>query len=80
MGGKADFAGDRLKAIDLSSTSVSDAQLSYLSGLTNLEKLDLQVTQVGDLGLKALEILAASRISISVKPPSLTPAWRSWPE
>ena len=41
----------RLKAIDLSSTSVSDAQLSHLSGLTGLEKLDLQVTQVGDLGL-----------------------------
>ena len=55
MGGSADFAGERLKAIDLSSTSVSDAQLSYLSGLTRLEKLDLQVTQVGDLGLAALE-------------------------
>ena len=38
-----------LKAVDLSSTSISDAQLSYLSGLTGLEKLNLEVTQVGDL-------------------------------
>ena len=65
MGGKADFAGDRLKAIDLSSTSVSDAQLSFLSGLTNLEKLDLQVTQVGDLGLKALANLTGLKRSQS---------------
>ena len=31
MGGTADFAGAHLKAVDLSSTSISDAQLSFLS-------------------------------------------------
>ena len=54
MGGTADFAGARLKAVDLSSTSISDAQLSFLSGLTGLEKLNLEVTQIGDLGLASL--------------------------
>ena len=51
MGGRRSSPETRLKAVDLSSTSVSDAQLSHLSGLTGLEKLDLQVTQIGDLGL-----------------------------
>src|SRR3954451_7125227 len=37
MGGTADFAGAVLKAVDLSSTSISDAQLSFLSRLTALE-------------------------------------------
>src|SRR5205823_808951 len=55
MGGVTTFAGEKLQAIDLSSTSVSDAQLSYLSGLAGLENLNLEVTQVGDLGLAALE-------------------------
>src|SRR6185295_13580343 len=57
MGGVADFDTDRLTRIDLSSTSVSDAQLSHLSELTSLEKLNLEVTQIGDLGLAALEHL-----------------------
>src|SRR5205807_9494256 len=57
MGGSAEMDGERLKAIDLSSTSVSDAQLSHLSGLTGLEKLSLEVTQVGDLGIASLEHL-----------------------
>ena len=41
MGGHAEFSGGRLTAIDLSSTPVSDAQLSHLAGLSGLEKLDL---------------------------------------
>ena len=55
MGGKVEFSGDRLIAVDLSSTPVSDGQLSHLAGLSGLEKLNLAVTQVGDLGLHAIE-------------------------
>ena len=61
MGGTADFAGAQLKAVDLSSTSISDAQLSFLSKLTGLEKLNLEVTQIGDLGLASLTGLTGLR-------------------
>ena len=57
LGGKADLTDGQLKAIDFSSTQVSDAQLSHLASLSALEKLDLQVTQVGDLGLTSLQKL-----------------------
>ncbi|MGH9660437.1 MAG: leucine-rich repeat domain-containing protein, partial [Bryobacteraceae bacterium] len=59
MGGATEFAADRLQTIRLSSTSVSDEQLSHLLGLTSLEKLDLSITQIGDLGLRALEGLTS---------------------
>ena len=55
LGGATESDGGRLKGIDLSYTSVSDAQLSHLSGLTGLERLSLEVTQVGDLGMAALQ-------------------------
>ena len=61
IGGATAFAGERLRMIDLSSTAVSDPQLSYLSGLNGLETLDLHVTQIGDLGLAALEHLTSLR-------------------
>jgi Leucine-rich repeat (LRR) protein len=78
MGGVSVFAGDRLRKIDLSSTAISDPQLSYLSGLNALEILDLHVTQIGDLGLAALEHLTSLKNSISVKPQFPTPDWPSW--
>ncbi|MGH9719850.1 MAG: leucine-rich repeat domain-containing protein, partial [Bryobacteraceae bacterium] len=58
MGGAAEFSGGRLKSVNLSSTSVSDAQLEHVAKLTGLEKLELEATQIGDLGLAALQSLA----------------------
>lgn len=46
MGGSTEFAGERLKAVSLSSTSVSDAQLSFLAGLTGLEKLSSRLPRL----------------------------------
>ena len=61
LGGTAALTAGRLQAVDLSSTSVSDAQLSYLSGLAGLEKLNLDATQIGDLGLASIEHLNGLR-------------------
>jgi Leucine-rich repeat (LRR) protein len=57
LGGKAEFKDGKLRAVSLVSTSISDAQLEYLSGLGNLETLNLQATETGDLGLSALKSL-----------------------
>ena len=59
LGGATTFAGNRLRSVDLSSSPITDAQLSYLSGLTGLESLNLSVTQIGDMGLASLEHLTA---------------------
>jgi Leucine-rich repeat (LRR) protein len=57
IGGQAEFSGARLRAIDLSSSTISDAQLSHLSGLSGLEALNLEITQIGDLGLASIKNL-----------------------
>ena len=54
LGGTAEFAGERCKAIDLSSTPSAMRSCRICRGLTGLEKLNLEVTQVGDLGLAAI--------------------------
>lgn len=55
LGGKTESAGGHVVAINLSSTSISDAQLASLANLKSLERLDLGVTQVSDLGLSSIE-------------------------
>jgi len=57
---------------------VSDPQLSYLSGLSRLETLDLHTTQVGDLGLAALEHLTGLKELDLSQTTFPTPDWRSW--
>src|SRR5262249_12286687 len=55
LGGSVENSGGQLRAISLSATGVSDADLSYLASLTRLEKLDLEATEISDLGLDALK-------------------------
>ena len=61
LGGRADFEGDHVVAVNLASTPISDTQISYLSNLQNLAKLELQVTQISDAGLSALGPLGGLR-------------------
>ena len=48
-----------LQALNLSHTGVSDADLGYLEGLTNLEILSLEQTKITGAGLAHLENMAA---------------------
>ncbi|HWE00427.1 MAG TPA: hypothetical protein VG345_15355, partial [Bryobacteraceae bacterium] len=61
LGGTTEIAGGHVTAANLSATPVSDAQLQNLAHLPHLEKLDLHVTQVGDLGLSAVRQIAGLR-------------------
>lgn len=61
LGGTAKLTDGHVTAVNLSATPISDAQISSLAGLHHLENLDLQVTQVGDLGLAGLISFAASK-------------------
>ena len=54
-GGRDRRASARLEILDLSSSSVTDAGLAHLDGLSGLESLYLSDTQVGDAGLAHLE-------------------------
>src|ERR1035438_9417104 len=57
LGGKAEFKDGELRSVSFASTRVGDAQLDYLSGLSTLETLDLEATETGDLGLRAVKSL-----------------------
>ena len=45
-----------LVAVSLASTKVADTQLSVLSGLAGLEILNLDATQIGDSGIRSLDV------------------------
>jgi 8-oxo-dGTP pyrophosphatase MutT (NUDIX family) len=62
IGGKVEIAGGRVRAVDLSTTPVSDEQMAFLTQLSGLERLDLQATQVGDLGAAAVAGLTGLRV------------------
>jgi Leucine-rich repeat (LRR) protein len=47
------------KALDISSTRVTDAGVEHLKGLPLLKELDLSHTQVGDAGFAVLKTLTA---------------------
>ncbi len=51
MGGRSSLEAGKIRSVDLSRTSVSDAQLAYLSGLTAVTRLRLNTTEVGDGGM-----------------------------
>lgn len=57
-----DHGSRRLRSIDLATTPVSDAQLAFLAKVPELEQLNLQATQIGDLGLQSLETLPRLRV------------------
>lgn len=52
---------DDLQWIDLSRTTVADADLANLANLSLLRRLDLHGTSIGDAGLRALKPLTALR-------------------
>jgi hypothetical protein len=62
LGGQAEFAGDRLRAISLASTGIGDARLAHLASLSSLESLDLEAAEIGDLGLESLKGLVALKV------------------
>jgi hypothetical protein len=51
----------KVRSLDLSSTVVTDESLEQLTGLTSLEELLLNGTEVGDAGVKHLEGLSGLR-------------------
>ena len=57
LGGTATLDSGRLTEISLASTSLTDAHLEHLRHLKALRKLDLQVTEIGDLGAASLSAL-----------------------
>src|SRR5262249_22594288 len=52
LGGKPGFAGGKLKSVSLATVRVGDAQLAALAAATGIEKLSLEATEAGDLGLQ----------------------------
>ena len=54
MGGATTVEAGQLKSISLANTSVTDGLLANLRALPNLQKLDLQFTEVSDLGVRHL--------------------------
>ena len=51
LGGTVKFADGRVREISLAGTPVSDAQLAYLSAAGQVEKLNLETTETGDMPL-----------------------------
>jgi len=58
LGGSAVMEGSRLVELSLAATGVSDEQLKDLSGLRHLRKLNLEATEISDLGVRHLARLS----------------------
>src|SRR5579863_7600541 len=61
MGGEARVADGRIQSISVARLAFSDSQMKYLAGLTGLEKLDIEATDVSDLGVASLAKLIKLR-------------------
>jgi Leucine-rich repeat (LRR) protein len=59
LGGSTESVSGAITGVNLASTPVSDAQMSFLLPLRDLKKLDLRVTQIADPGLATVAKLTA---------------------
>ena len=57
LGGTATLEGGHIREISLAGTPVSDAQLVHLRAATELEKLNIETTETGDMGAQSLAAL-----------------------
>ncbi len=61
LGGKPTVREGAVRAVDLSRTPVSDAQIAHLAGLRSLEELSLESTETGDSAAAAIARLGSLR-------------------
>jgi len=61
LGGTVDRDGGRIRAISLARSSITDAQLAPIANLDGLEDLNLEGTEIGDVGI---EILAHRAVAL----------------
>jgi Leucine-rich repeat (LRR) protein len=68
LGGKIEWHpdGKRVRAVSLARTPVTDAQLPAIASLDGLEDLDLEATEIGDVGLEVLtnRVLGLRRLNL----------------
>ena len=62
LGGQVQIADGKITSISLARVEFTDAQVKYLAALSSLGKLDLEATDVSDLGLESLVGLPRSAI------------------
>ena len=53
-GGKAKLENGQIREVSFLSTGLTDAELGALPGLASVKKLNLQATEIGDVGIKKL--------------------------
>ena len=59
LGGKLVMDGSRIRGISLAATAVSDAQIARLASVQGLEQLNLETTEIGDVGARQLAKLTS---------------------